>query len=89
MDYEEATALVAEYNALPDFDARLNWNGYARLPHTTFRCVCGHKRSILIDMGELIRMVERGPEKFILDYYDAQCWGHGGEEEESEREEED
>ena len=61
MTLEEARQLIGEYNALPNIDSRMMWDGYSRLPRLKLTCPdCGHTRFLQIGMDELVRMVERG-----------------------------
>ena len=89
--FEEAKQLLAEYEALPDFDSRFNWDGYNRLPDYTFRCVCGHKTIYPMGIGDLKQIITKGWE-WKLEHYQQLCWGHEFEdkgEDEEERSEED
>ena len=82
----EAKQLLAEYNALPDLDARINWNGYDRLPDYIFRCVCGHTYICPMGIDDLAQTIVKGWE-WKLEHYQPFCYGHEADEENEKDEE--
>jgi len=89
MTLEEARTLVEEYRALPDdLNMRLNWPGYAKLPHYTLVCrQCGktYKRG-QVGLDDLTWMVDHGKLTLTLEGI---CWKCEGPEEEEEGEDEE
>lgn len=88
---EEGKQLLAEFEALPDLDARLNWGGYSRLPDYVFRCVCGYATTRPMGIDDLRQIITKGWE-WKLEHYQQVCYGQGNEkegEEESEEESEE
>ena len=84
---DEAKALLAEYDALPDLDARMNWGGYERLPLIRYSCVCGSgNRCWFMALTELRHIIETGAE-WTLNIIKSPCYGHDDSGNESEDEE--
>ena len=93
MNYDEAKALVDEFQALPDVDSRLSWAGYSRLPRRVSICLeCGlATKRMVIPIDDLARMVQAGQDEFKTEFK-GYCSKHeitdDEEDEEGEEEEE-
>lgn len=85
---EEARALLAEYEALPDLDAILSWTGYERLPDYKFTCICGYSKTYPMRIRDLEQTIKRGWE-WKLEHYKNTCCGHKEDENDDEEAEDE